>query len=108
MIVQNVSVSGKTDFTFTVSDADRSAAEKVLKEKMVNISYDELIIDEDIAKVSLVGVGMRSHAGIASTASTSLPLRRGPTAAAKASERGPSSASPAFVAAVARPVFGAH
>ena len=72
VIVQNVSVSGKTDFTFTVSDADRSAAEKVLKEKMVNISYDELIIDEDIAKVSLVGVGMRSHAGIASTAFNAL------------------------------------
>ena len=72
VIVQNVSVSGKTDFTFTVSDADRSAVEKVLKEKMVNISYDELIIDEDIAKVSLVGVGMRSHAGIASTAFNAL------------------------------------
>ncbi len=72
VIVQNVSVSGKTDFTFTVSDADRSAAEKALKEKMVNISYDELIIDEDIAKVSLVGVGMRSHAGIASTAFNAL------------------------------------
>ena len=68
VIVQNVSVSNKTDFTFTVATTDRSEVETVLKEKMVGISYDELIIDEEIGKVSLVGVGMRSHAGIASTA----------------------------------------
>ena len=68
VIVQNVSVSNKTDFTFTVATTDRSEVETVLKEKMIGISYDELIIDEEIGKVSLVGVGMRSHAGIASTA----------------------------------------
>ena len=68
VIVQNVSVSNKTDFTFTVATTDRSEVETVLKEKMVGISYDEMIIDEEIGKVSLVGVGMRSHAGIASTA----------------------------------------
>ena len=68
VIVQNVSVSNKTDFTFTVATTDRSEVETVLKEKMHGISYDELIIDEEIGKVSLVGVGMRSHAGIASTA----------------------------------------
>ena len=68
VIVQNVSVSNKTDFTFTVATTDRSEVETVLKEKMVGILYDELIIDEEIGKVSLVGVGMRSHAGIASTA----------------------------------------
>ena len=72
VIVQNVSVSGKTDFTFTVGTADRGEVESVLKEKMQGISYDELIINEAIGKVSLVGVGMRSHAGIASTAFNAL------------------------------------
>ena len=72
VIVQNVSVSGKTDFTFTVATADRQEVEKVLKDKMTGISYDELIVDESIGKVSLVGVGMRSHAGIASTAFNAL------------------------------------
>ena len=72
VIVQNVSVSGKTDFTFTVGTSDRPEVESVLKEKMQGISFDELIIDEGIGKVSLVGVGMRSHAGIASTAFNAL------------------------------------
>jgi len=72
VIVQNVSVSGKTDFTFTVGTADRDEVESVLKEKMQGIPYDELIINEAIGKVSLVGVGMRSHAGIASTAFNAL------------------------------------
>ena len=72
VIVQNVSVSGKTDFTFTVGTSDRAEAETVLKEKMHGITFDELIIDEGIGKVSLVGVGMRSHAGIASTAFNAL------------------------------------
>jgi aspartate kinase len=72
VIVQNVSVSGKTDFTFTVATEDRQEVEKVLKDKMIGISYDELIVDESIGKVSLVGVGMRSHAGIASTAFNAL------------------------------------
>ena len=71
-IVQNVSVSGKTDFTFTVGNADRAEVESVLTKKMQGISYDELIVDEGIGKVSLVGVGMRSHAGIASTAFNAL------------------------------------
>tara|TARA_B100001245_G_C22868737_1_gene417772 strand:- start:68 stop:1279 length:1212 start_codon:yes stop_codon:yes gene_type:complete len=72
VIVQNVSVSGKTDFTFTVATEDRQEVEKVLKDKMTGISYDELIVDESIGKVSLVGAGMRSHAGIASTAFNAL------------------------------------
>jgi aspartate kinase len=72
VIVQNISVSNKTDFTFTVATSDRTQVEAVLKEKMKDISYDELIIDEAIGKVSLVGVGMRSHAGIASSAFNAL------------------------------------
>ena len=72
VIVQNVSVLNKTDFTFTVATIDRSRVEAVLNEKMKGISYDELIIDEGIGKVSLVGVGMRSTAGIASSAFNAL------------------------------------
>ena len=68
VIVQNVSVSGKTDFTFTVATEDSSAAGAALNNNMQGITYDEIIVDENIVKVSLVGVGMRSHAGIASKA----------------------------------------
>jgi aspartate kinase len=67
VIVQNVSVNGKTDFTFTVSEEDKSNAEAVLQ-NLKDVTFDDLIIDADIAKVSLVGVGMRTHAGVASTA----------------------------------------
>ena len=72
VIVQNVSVSGKTDFTFTVETEDSSAAEAALNNNMQGITYDEIIVDENIVKVSLVGVGMRSHAGIASKAFNAL------------------------------------
>ena len=72
VIVQNVSVSGKTDFTFTVATEDSSAAEAALNDNMQGITYDEIIVDENIVKVSLVGVGMRSHAGIASKAFNAL------------------------------------
>ena len=72
VIVQNVSVSGKTDFTFTVATEDSSAAEAALNNNMQGITYDEIIVDKNIVKVSLVGVGMRSHAGIASKAFNAL------------------------------------
>ena len=72
VIVQNVSVSGKTDFTFTVATEYSSAAEAALNNNMQGITYDEIIVDENIVKVSLVGVGMRSHAGIASKAFNAL------------------------------------
>jgi aspartate kinase len=72
VIVQNVSVSGKTDFTFTVATEDSSAAEAALNNNMQGITCDEIIVDENIVKVSLVGVGMRSHAGIASKAFNAL------------------------------------
>jgi len=67
VIVQNVSVNGKTDFTFTVSEEDKLNAEAVLR-NLKDLTFDDLIIDSDVAKVSLVGVGMRTHAGVASTA----------------------------------------
>jgi len=68
VIVQNVSVNGKTDFTFTVSKEDESMATEVINGLKSSLQFDDLLIDSSIAKVSLVGVGMRSHAGIASTA----------------------------------------
>ena len=68
VIVQNVSVDGKTDFTFTVSSEDQETVNKVIQEMKDNVQYRELIVDSDIAKVSIVGVGMRSQAGVASRA----------------------------------------
>jgi aspartate kinase len=68
VIVQNVSVNGKTDFTFTVSKEDESMAAEVINGLKSSLEFDDLLIDSSIAKVSLVGVGMRSHAGIASKA----------------------------------------
>jgi aspartate kinase len=68
VIVQNVSVDGKTDFTFTVSSEDKDAVKNVLEDIKNEVNFRELIVDSDIAKVSLVGVGMRSQAGVASKA----------------------------------------
>jgi len=68
VIVQNVSVDGKTDFTFTVSSEDQETVNKVIQEMKDNVEYRELIVNSDIAKVSIVGVGMRSQAGVASRA----------------------------------------
>ena len=66
MIVQNVSVDGKTDMTFTVSKGELSRAMQVLKNEP-GLSGIEILSDEDVAKVSVVGIGMKSHAGVAQT-----------------------------------------
>ena len=68
VIVQNISVDGKTDFTFTVSKEDEHATSEVIKQMKNSLDFDDVIVDSQIAKVSLVGIGMRTHAGIASTA----------------------------------------
>ena len=68
VIVQNVSVNGKTDFTFTVSKEDELTATNIIKANKNSLQYDDILVDSNIAKVSLVGVGMRTHAGIASEA----------------------------------------
>jgi aspartate kinase len=68
MIVQNVSHDGLTDFSFTVHRNDYQKAMEILKSVDAHIKSRGVIGDEKIAKVSVVGVGMRSHAGIASTA----------------------------------------
>ena len=68
VIVQNVSVDGKTDFTFTVSNDDKEAVNKIIEEIKHDVQFRDLIADADIAKVSLVGVGMRTQSGVASKA----------------------------------------
>ncbi len=66
MIVQNVSEDGSTtDLTFTVTTADLEPAMKVLEGKKSELGYKALLPDPDVVKVSVIGVGMRSHAGVA-------------------------------------------
>ncbi|MEE8516913.1 MAG: aspartate kinase [Alphaproteobacteria bacterium] len=66
MIVQNVSADGSTtDLTFTVTMADLEPAMKVLEGKQAELGYSALLPDPDVVKVSVIGVGMRSHAGVA-------------------------------------------
>ena len=68
MIVQNQSHLGTTDITFTVPKGDRKRAMDMLRDKvpdLVGANGERLTFDDDISKVSVVGVGMRSHAGVA-------------------------------------------
>jgi aspartate kinase len=65
MIVQNVSEDGFTDLTFTVQSADFDRAVEVLRKARDKVDYADLRGSTDIAKVSAIGVGMRSHAGVA-------------------------------------------
>ena len=67
MIVQNISAEGMTDLTFTVGKADLPRARAALAEARPQIGYTELVADPEVAKISVVGVGMRSHAGVANT-----------------------------------------
>lgn len=66
MIVQNVSEDGTTDFTFTVNRGDYQKALKILNGLATELNAREATGTDDICKVSMVGVGMRSHAGVAS------------------------------------------
>ena len=65
MIVQNVSEAGMTDFTFTVTKADFKKALAITQESAREVNAKEVVTDENISKISIVGVGMRSHAGVA-------------------------------------------
>ncbi len=68
MIIQNVGrEKGETDVTFTVPSADLDLAMQVLEKAQAGIGFNRLIPDTNVAKISVVGVGMKSHAGIAST-----------------------------------------
>ncbi len=66
VIVQNIAADGTTDITFTVHRNDIEKARAVLEKACAEVKAREVITDDKIAKVSIVGVGMRSHAGVAS------------------------------------------
>ena len=68
MIVQNIAHdTGNTDVTFTVPRTDLPKSLDVLEKAKADIGYTRLITDDNVAKISVVGVGMRSHAGVAQT-----------------------------------------
>ena len=68
MIVQNVSEDGKTtDLTFTVGQADLNLAVEVLETRKDEIGFQKIVADAELVKISIVGVGMRSHPGVAQT-----------------------------------------
>ena len=68
MIIQNIAKDkGETDVTFTVPKADLLRAQTMLEERKEQIGFFRMLSDEKVAKVSVVGVGMRSHAGVAAT-----------------------------------------
>jgi len=68
MIVQSVSPDGeRTDMTFTVTKTDLGRAIEVLEANRPEIGYENLLSDDNVVKISVIGVGMRSHAGVAQT-----------------------------------------
>ena len=68
MIIQNVGrEKGETDVTFTVPQADLARAQALLEDKKDTIGFNRIITDSKVAKISVVGVGMKSHAGVAGT-----------------------------------------
>jgi aspartate kinase len=72
MIIQNSSADGSTDMTFTVPKADMKKALKLVRKVAEEIQAQEVLADENIAKISIVGAGMRSHSGVASKMFTAL------------------------------------
>ena len=76
MIVQNVSADGATtDLTFTVPASDFERAKDTLTKARVDIGYDRIDGASDVTKVSVIGIGMRSHAGVAAQAFKALAER---------------------------------
>ena len=76
MIIQNVGrEKGETDVTFTAPQADLARTRALLEEAQPAIGFNRIISDGKVAKISVVGVGMRSHAGVASTMFTALADR---------------------------------
>ena len=67
MIVQNVSAEGTTDVTFTVGRTDLPRVREVLDTHRADVGFEEVLTDPEVAKISVVGVGMRSNPGVAST-----------------------------------------
>ena len=66
VIVQNIGADNTTDFTFTVDKDDTKQAEEILKKTSTTLGGGLIDVDDDIAKISIVGRGMRAHAGVAS------------------------------------------
>ena len=66
VIVQNIGADNTTDFTFTVNNDDTKQAEEILKKTSTTLGGGLIDVDDDIAKISIVGRGMRAHAGVAS------------------------------------------
>ena len=76
MIIQNVGRDkGETDVTFTVPQTDLARAQALLEDRRGEIGYNRIITDSHIAKISVVGVGMKSHAGVAATMFAALAER---------------------------------
>ena len=65
MIVQNVSANGTTDISFTLPKTDLAVAEPILEQLAAEVGASSVDLDDEIAKVSLVGAGMKSHPGVA-------------------------------------------
>ncbi|MEE8408599.1 MAG: aspartate kinase [Myxococcota bacterium] len=65
VIVQNISEAGTTDLSFTVGRVDRLTAEEIVRDQAKQIGAERVEVDDTIAKVSIVGVGMRAHPGVA-------------------------------------------
>jgi len=68
MIIQNPSKDGLTDMTFTIPRADVDLTIKTLEKLKYEIGYEELLHNLNVSKVSIIGVGMRNHSGVASRA----------------------------------------
>jgi len=65
MIIQNASLEGYTDLTFTVSKKDLKDAQKIVNSSAKNIGAKKVQVDDEVAKISIIGVGMASHSGVA-------------------------------------------
>jgi aspartate kinase len=65
MIIQNASSQGYTDLTFTVAKMDMKAAQKIVEATAKEIGAKKVEVDDDVAKISIIGVGMVSHSGVA-------------------------------------------
>jgi len=65
MIIQNISAQGHTDLTFTVAKKDAKQAYKIVEAAAKEIGAKKVEVDDDVAKVSIIGVGMVSHSGVA-------------------------------------------
>jgi aspartate kinase len=72
MIVQNISTEGNTDLTFTVAKSDFKRAMEIIKDIAKEVNAQNVVSDQSIAKISIIGAGMRSHAGIAQKMFSSL------------------------------------